>query len=97
MLTTLSMCSAPTIRAGASGPNPGPDPEPGPCRRPAGLDRARYRVSCTRLDLPEPDTPVTHVITDNGNAASTARRLLAEAPSTRSQPAGERRARGAET
>ena len=87
MLTTLSTCSAPATRAQTSDPGP----------RPAAPDRARYRVSCTRLDLPEPDTPVTHVMTDSGSSASTDRRLFAEAPSIRSQPAGERRRRGSDT
>ena len=44
----------------------------------------------TRLDLPEPDTPVTAVMTPSGNAASRARRLLRVTPSRRSQPRGVR-------
>src|ERR1700722_16007252 len=45
---------------------------------------ARNNVSLTRVDLPEPETPVTQVSNPNGNSAVTFFRLLAVAPRTRS-------------
>src|SRR5438552_14352333 len=43
-----------------------------------------YSVSFTSVDLPEPDTPVTHVSRPTGNATVTFFRLLPLAPTTRS-------------
>jgi hypothetical protein len=42
---------------------------------------AQYKVSFTRVDLPEPDTPVTHVNSPTGNSTLTSLRLLPLAPS----------------
>ena len=42
----------------------------------------------TRLDLPEPETPVTVVNTPSGKAASSPCRLLRVTPASRSQPSG---------
>src|SRR5256885_3654561 len=39
-------------------------------------------MSFTNVDFPEPETPVTTVITPSGKVTSTLRRLLAFAPST---------------
>ena len=44
----------------------------------------------TRLDLPDPETPVTVVNTPSGNATSSWFRLLRVTPVSRSQPLGER-------
>ena len=44
----------------------------------------------TRLDLPEPDTPVTVVNTPSGKATSSRSRLLRVMPASRSQPVGGR-------
>jgi hypothetical protein len=44
---------------------------------------ARNSVSLTSVDLPEPDTPVTHVNSPSGNSAVTFFKLLAVAPMTR--------------
>src|SRR3954468_6203006 len=44
----------------------------------------------TRLDFPEPEIPVTAVITPSGIAQSIRFRLLRETPSSRSQPEGSR-------
>src|SRR5262245_64050851 len=41
---------------------------------------ARYRVSWTRVDLPEPDTPLTTVSVCNGTLNVTDFRLWARAP-----------------
>ena len=49
---------------------------------------ARYNVSLISVDLPEPDTPVTQVISPSGNSAVTFLRLLAVAPMTRSMRFG---------
>src|SRR5258706_9834896 len=46
---------------------------------------AGSRVSTTRLDLPLPLTPVTHVNSPSGTSAVTSRRLCARAPTTRTQ------------
>ena len=56
---------------------------------------ARNNVSLTSVDLPEPETPVTQVISPSGNSAVTFFRLLAVAPTTRSMRfgSGERRKR----
>ena len=48
----------------------------------------------TRLDLPEPETPVTVVNTPSGKATSSPCRLLRVTPARRSQPCGVRGARG---
>ena len=58
-----------------------------PCARPAAV-RARCRrlatalnsTSLTSVDLPEPDTPVTHVSTPSGTLTSTDLRLCCVAP-----------------
>lgn len=47
----------------------------------------------TKLDLPDPDTPVTAVITPSGNAASSLWRLLQLTPSNFNQPRGCLRSR----
>jgi hypothetical protein len=47
----------------------------------------------TRLDLPEPETPVTDVSTPSGKRASRSLRLLRVMPRSSSQPFGSRRAR----
>ncbi len=49
----------------------------------------------TRVDLPEPETPVTVVNTPRGKATSSLCRLLRVTPLSRSQPLGERRRRSA--
>ena len=49
----------------------------------------------TRLDLPEPETPVTEVKTPSGKRASRSWRLLRVTPASRSHPVGARR-RGAD-
>src|SRR6266480_7778793 len=43
---------------------------------------ALYKMSLTRVDLPEPDTPVTAMKQPSGNATSTPRRLCSLAPLT---------------
>ena len=45
--------------------------------------RTLYRVSMTSVDFPEPDTPVTQVITPSGIATSTFFRLFSDAPMMR--------------
>ena len=45
----------------------------------------------TRLDLPEPDTPVTAVSAPTGNLAVTSRRLLHATSASTSHPAASRR------
>ena len=47
--------------------------------------------------LPEPDTPVTQVITPSGKRTSTFLRLCARAPRTVIKPVGERRIAGSGT
>ena len=49
---------------------------------------ARNRVSLTSVDLPDPETPVTQVMSPSGNSAVTFFRLLAVAPMTRSMRFG---------
>ena len=39
-------------------------------------------MSLTRVDLPDPDTPVTEVSTPSGKATSISRRLCSRAPTT---------------
>ena len=48
----------------------------------------------TRLDLPEPETPITAVITPSGKRASSSRRLLRRDAASSSQPCGVRGGRG---
>ena len=45
-------------------------------------------MSITSVDLPEPDTPVTHVISPSGNVAVASRRLLPLASTMRSRRPG---------
>jgi hypothetical protein len=55
-------------------------------------------VSTTKLDFPEPDTPVTQVMVPSGMSTSMPRRLLARAPRTPIvQPFPRRRWRGTGT
>ncbi len=71
--TTLSSCFIPVIRVCL----------PGTVRAPfSSLASARYMISLTRVDLPEPDTPVTATRQPSGNATSTFRRLCSLAPLT---------------
>ena len=56
---------------------------------------ARCRMSFTRVDFPEPDTPVTTVSNPTGNGTSMFFRLLARAPRTVSNfPLAARRLAG---
>ena len=56
---------------------------PGTVRAPfSSRASALYRMSLTRVDLPEPDTPVTATRQPSGNATSTPRRLCSAAPLT---------------
>ena len=57
MSMTLSRCCAPSIRSWAPGRS---------CARWSIWASARYRMSLTRVDLPEPDTPVTQVKVPSG-------------------------------
>ena len=50
--------------------------------------RALYKISFTRELLPEPDTPVTQVITPSGKETSIFFRLFSSAPRTVIQPVG---------
>ena len=67
-----------------------------------GITRARfsffaillYRISFTNELLPEPDTPVTQVITPSGNFTSIFFRLFSAAPTTLIQPVGTARVSG---
>ncbi len=61
------------------------------CRR---LATAWCSVSLTRVDLPEPETPVTQQKTPSGKAASTCLRLCWPAPRTISSPFALRRLAG---
>src|SRR6185295_6136666 len=49
---------------------------------------ARYRVSFTSVDLPEPETPVTQVRSPTGTVNVTPFRLLPRAPDTRNHCSG---------
>ena len=71
MSMTLSICSSPSIFL--YGPT-------GRAERWMALVSAGAMVSVTRLDLPEPETPVTTVNVPNSIFAVTFRRLLARAP-----------------
>ena len=53
-----------------------------------------YKISFTRELLPEPDTPVTQVITPSGKFTSIFFRLFSAAPRTVSHPVGLRRSDG---
>src|SRR5271167_4502388 len=84
---TLSMYSRPSIRS--------------KCAVPAEawlscVATARNKVSFTSVDLPEPETPVTQVMSPKGNSAVTFLRLFAVAPMTRSNRfgSGARRSAG---
>ncbi|MNN72140.1 hypothetical protein D3C81_1881480 [compost metagenome] len=68
---TLSKCSRPLIDSCGAG---------SVCEPYKWRDRAGYRVSLTSDDLPEPDTPVTHVIKPTGKLSDTFFRLLPVAP-----------------
>src|SRR5512139_3579014 len=71
MLITLSTNSRPDTDACA----------PGRSREPKILwARARWSVSRTSVDLPEPETPVTQVMSPNGIATSMDLRLFAAHP-----------------
>ena len=61
------------------------------CRR---LATAWWSVSLTRVDLPEPETPVTQQKTPSGIATSIPLRLCSRAPRTSSAPRGSRRCAG---
>ena len=43
---------------------------------------ARYRMSCTSVDLPLPETPVTTISVPSGNSTSMLARLCSRAPRT---------------
>ena len=58
------------------------------------LATAWCRVSLTRVDLPEPETPVTQQKTPSGIATSMPLRLCSRAPRTSSAPRGWRRSAG---
>ena len=58
------------------------------------LATAWCRVSLTRVDLPEPETPVTQQKTPSGIATSIPLRLCSRAPRTSSAPRGSRRSAG---
>ena len=54
----------------------------------------RSTMSFTRVDFPEPDTPVTATSEPSGKSTSTSSRLCSRAPSTRSTPLPGRRTAG---
>src|SRR5881628_3065651 len=66
MSTTLSMRWAPSMRVWAPGRS---------WARCSIWASARYRMSLTSVDLPEPDTPVTHVNVPSGMVTDWALRL----------------------
>ena len=73
MLMTLSKYSIPSM------------PSCFPARVLARLSwaaRDLYKISFTREDFPDPDTPVTAMKVPRGNATSTPRRLFSLAPRT---------------
>src|SRR5215469_10762768 len=70
---TLSICSVPRIcRCGAGASE----------ERYSFCASARYKMSFTRVDLPEPETPVTTFSKPRGNVTSISLRLFAVAPIT---------------
>src|ERR1700704_75128 len=78
----LSSCSTPVIRRCA----------PGRCfARCSRLATALWRISLTRVDLPEPETPVTQQNTPSGTFTSMSARLCCVAPSISTYPLGRRR------
>ena len=88
MAMILSNCSMPSM----------PSWGPGRCReRFRSRERALNRISFTSEDLPEPDTPVTQVITPRGKRTSMPFRLLARAFFTVIHPVGFRRKSGVGT
>lgn len=58
------------------------------------LARCLYKISLTRELFPEPDTPVTQVITPSGNFTSIFFKLFCLAPSTSIYPVGVLRSSG---
>ena len=75
-------------------PAPGPRPPAPPPRAPGAAATSSTSAWLTRLDLPEPETPVTVVNTPSGKATSRSCRLFRVTPSSRSQPLGCRGSRG---
>ena len=73
MTIILSMCSMPSMASWA----PGCLWEP--C---SSLDIALWRISSTRVDLPDPDTPVTEMKMPRGKSTSMRLRLCSLAPRT---------------
>src|SRR5450830_1570931 len=71
---TLSKCSRPLIDSCSAG---------SVCEPYRWRDAARYKVSLTSVDLPEPDTPVTQVSKPTGRSKLTFFRLLPVAPASR--------------
>ena len=58
---------------------------PGTCRAPfSSLASTVYRMELTRVDFPDPDTPVTATNTPSGTSTVRSRRLCSRAPTTRS-------------
>jgi hypothetical protein len=75
MWITLSTCSSPSMARYS----------PGRSRAPSIFwASARCRVSRTRVDFPDPETPVTHVMAPSGIVTSIPLRLLARHPRIRS-------------
>src|SRR6202162_3528660 len=86
MLMTLSISKRPSIRSW----RPGLSEAPGTARA-----SSRYRMSLTSVDFPEPDTPVTAVVTPRGNRTSIPFRLCSRPPFTvKALPEPARRASG---
>ena len=79
MSITLSSCCVPSI----------PSHSPGTVLALLSLlARVLYNISLTSELLPEPDTPVTQVITPRGNSTSIFLRLFSLAPNTLIEPVG---------
>ncbi|MNS88879.1 hypothetical protein D3C72_1228710 [compost metagenome] len=72
-MTTSAICSAPKRRSNAPGDSDG---------LPFCFNSAGYSTSCTRVDLPEPDTPVTQTRRPSGSSTETFFRLCALTPSS---------------
>src|SRR5438477_4737349 len=71
------------------------DPPSFPTRRSSDLASSwRNRTSCTSVDLPEPETPVTTVNVPSGIRMSTPAMLCRRAPLSASQRRAGRRADG---